>query len=87
MNVWEGVKSSGKVVRTGNGAINTNFAPIDLKPRIWTFQSGSVDAYEAGAAIRCNDGKWGSRTQFCSDRPKTSDLDVSDGLLSIPAVV
>ena len=23
---------------TGNGAITTNFAPIDLKPRIWTFQ-------------------------------------------------
>ena len=27
-------------------------------------------------------GKWGSSGQFCSDRPKTSDLDVSDHLLS-----
>ena len=25
---------------TGNGAYTLNFAPIDLKPRIWTFQMG-----------------------------------------------
>ena len=25
---------------TGNGGITLNFAPIDLKPRIWTFQMG-----------------------------------------------
>ena len=31
-------------------------------------------------------GKWGCACQFCSDRAKTSDLDVSDGLKSIPAV-
>ena len=40
--------------------------------------------YEAGPAITCNPGKWCSPGQFCSDQPKTSDLDVSDGLLSIP---
>ena len=38
--------------------------------------------YEAGPAITFNVGKWGSSGQFCSDRPKTSDLDVSDHLLS-----
>ena len=31
-------------------------------------------------------GEWGWSTQFCSDRPKTSDLDVSDQVLSIPAL-
>ena len=24
----------------GNGAAHANFAPIELKPRIWTFQMG-----------------------------------------------
>ena len=38
--------------------------------------------YEAGPAITFYLGKWGSAGQFCSDRPKTSDLDVSDHLLS-----
>ena len=38
--------------------------------------------YEAGPAITFYLGKWGSSGQFCSDRPKTSDLDVSDQLLS-----
>ena len=38
--------------------------------------------YEAGPAITFNVGKWGSAGQFCSDRPKTSDLDVSDQVLS-----
>ena len=38
--------------------------------------------YEAGPAITFYLGKWGSPGQFCSDRPKTSDLDVSDQVLS-----
>ena len=37
---------------------------------------------EPGPAITFYLGKWGSSGQFCSDRPKTSDLDVSDHLLS-----
>jgi len=40
------------------------------------------ELYEAGPAITFNVGKWGSSGQFCSDRPKTSDLDVSDHLVS-----
>ena len=40
---------------------------------------------QAGPAITFYLGKWGYYHQFCSDRPKTSELDVSDGLMSIPA--
>ena len=46
----------------------------------------SNQVYEAGPTITFYLGKWGHYSQFCSDRPKTSDLEVSDGLLSIPAV-
>ena len=42
--------------------------------------------YAAGPTITFYLGKWGCACQFCSDRAKTSDLDVSDGLKSIPAV-
>ena len=43
------------------------------------------NTYEAGPTITFYLGKWGCAYQFCSDRPKTSDLHVSDGLKSIPA--
>ena len=47
---------------------------------------GCLKHYEAGPTIVFYLGKWGSPSQFCSDRAKTSDLDVSDALKSIPAV-
>ena len=64
---------------------------ITNSPKVWLFDSGQTDSnvnstYEAGPTITFYLGKWGSPGQFCSDRPKTSDLDVSDGLKSIPAV-